>query len=77
RKGFDAPIHDSGARGRGDSRLTLADGRAIEDDALATIYPTTYVLDANGVIAFAHSGRTDFWPDYAPLLDHLSRGTPR
>lgn len=76
RKGFDLPVWDSGAAGRGDSRLSLADRRTIEDDALATVYPTTYVLDANGVIAFAHSGRTGFWPDYAPLLAHLSRGTP-
>ncbi len=71
RKGVTLPLYDSGIKARRETSLKLVDGRTIEDRQLAPVFPSTYVLDANGIIVFAHSGPAADWPGYEPLLRHV------
>lgn len=70
RAGYTLPLYDSGAGPR-ESQLRLADGEVVEDRSLSPQFPTTYVLDRNGVVAFEHSGSASRWPEYAPLIREL------
>jgi thiol-disulfide isomerase/thioredoxin len=62
------PLHDSGAGEETDDALPLAGGATIHDRAIAEVFPTTYVLDRNGVVVFSHVGPITRWPEYLPLL---------
>jgi peroxiredoxin len=71
RRSITMPLYDSGTKGRKDANFKLAGGIKIGDRRLASTFPSTYVLDANGIVVFAHAGRIANWPDYGPLLRHL------
>ncbi len=62
------PLFDSGHQGDGDHLLTLADGGTIEDRHLAPNFPSSYVLDKNGVILFKHRGAVRDWTEYLPFF---------
>ncbi|MDH5750308.1 MAG: redoxin domain-containing protein [Rhodospirillales bacterium] len=72
RHGFSMPFYDSGSKGLSDRRFRKADGGTIEDRVLAPQFPSTYVLDKNGIIVFSHSGLLRNWPQYAPFLRHVA-----
>lgn len=75
--GFTMPLHDSGHRGRGDKSFRLADGTTLTDRRLSSVYPSTYVLDANGIIAFHQAGPGEQWIQYENLIRHLSAKTAK
>lgn len=62
------PLHDSGAGQETDDALPLSGGGTIHDRAIAEVFPTTYILDRNGVVVFSHVGPITRWPEYLPLL---------
>lgn len=65
---LDLPLYDSGLKGPEDENLKLADGGQIRDRELAMVFPTTYVLDKHGVVAFSHTGPVENWLQYVPFL---------
>ncbi|MBL7021698.1 MAG: TlpA family protein disulfide reductase [Nitrospinaceae bacterium] len=71
RRGITMPLYDSGANDRRDTDFSLAGGLKIGDRRLAPVFPSTYVLDSNGIVVFAHAGPIADWPGYEPLLRHV------
>ena len=74
---FTMPLYDSGHRGRSDKSFRMADGVSINDRRLASSYPTTYVLDANGMVVFHQAGAGERWEQYEGLLRHITAATGR
>ena len=72
KRGFTMPLHDSGHQGRADRTFTLADGATVDHRRLATIYPSTYILDADGMVVFGQTGPGERWLEYEALLRHLA-----
>lgn len=66
------PLYDSGAVDEGEQSMRLADGRVISDRSLAPVFPTTYVLDRQGIVVFAHMGPLHQWPQYLPFLKDVA-----
>lgn len=64
------PLYDSGTSGEKDTALSLANGENIEDRKIAPVFPSTYVLDKNGVVVFTHYGPITDWREYAPFFKH-------
>ena len=62
------PLHDSGVKDAATEFLTLANGKAISDRSLSAAFPTTYVLDKNGIVVFSHIGPVPDWSQYLPFL---------
>jgi len=71
KKAISMPLYDSGTKGRKDTAFQLANGGDIEDRRLAPVFPSTYVLDANGIVIFNHTGPASGWPQYEPQLRHV------
>jgi thiol-disulfide isomerase/thioredoxin len=71
--GIRLPLHDSGAEAQ-QNTLKLSSGARIADSVLAPVFPSTYVLDQNGLVVFSHKGELAGWPSYAPLLRDLAGG---
>lgn len=69
----DVPIVDSGVTCAEQTTLTLADGTDIEDRLIARVFPTTYVLDKNGMVIFTHQGPVKDWREYLPFFEHAVR----
>ncbi|MDH5187360.1 MAG: TlpA family protein disulfide reductase [Rhodospirillaceae bacterium] len=69
---FVMPLYDSGHKGRGDKSFRLANGTLLADRRLALAYPTTYILDANGLVVFHQSGAGEQWAQYENLIRHLT-----
>lgn len=67
-QGLGLPLYDSGSADAGSDTLRLADGGQMRDRELARVFPTTYVLDKNGVVVFSSSGPVHGWPEYLPFL---------
>lgn len=74
---FTMPLYDSGHQGRGDKTFRLANGGVLPDRRLASTYPTTYVLDANGLVVFHQAGPGEQWKQYEKLLRHISTNATR
>ena len=69
RNGFDAlPLHDSCIEEEEHSEFTTIGGDLIPDRELAPRFPTSYVLDRNGVILMRHKGPIEDWSEYLPFL---------
>ncbi|MDT8386230.1 MAG: TlpA disulfide reductase family protein [Thiogranum sp.] len=62
------PLSDSGVTCAEQTTLTLADGSSIEDRELARVFPSSYVLDRNGMIIFSHQGPVEDWREYIPFF---------
>jgi thiol-disulfide isomerase/thioredoxin len=73
-QGIRLPLVDSGSAGSGDAQFRLASGGQVADRTIASVFPTTYVLDRHGVVIFSHTGPVHDWRQYeAFLLDAAAR----
>lgn len=72
RHDLNLPLYDSGSHRPQDNRLRLAGGGTLVDRALATVYPTTYVLDRHGIVVFSMRGSPDDWSQYEAFLRDLA-----
>ena len=64
------PLYDSGSRGSDDVHLQLSQGDHILDRELAPVFPSTYILDQNGLVLFSHHGPVNNWQEYIPFIEH-------
>lgn len=64
------PLYDSGTTGDDDTRLSLADGGSVEDRRIARVFPSSYVLDKNGLVIFSHFGPVEDWTEYVDFFEH-------
>ena len=62
------PLADSGVTCVEQTTLSLADGNTIEDREIARVFPSSYVLDKNGMIIFSHQGPVEDWREYIPFF---------
>jgi thiol-disulfide isomerase/thioredoxin len=67
------PLFDSGSTGSDDTDLALADGTRIEDRNIARVFPSSYVLDRNGVVVFSNYGPVEDWLEYLPFFEDAAR----
>ena len=72
KRGFTMPLYDSGHQGQGEKSFRLADGAPLDDRRLASVYPTTYVLDAAGLVVFHQAGPGARWEQYEKLIRHIA-----
>ena len=72
KRGFTMPLYDSGHQAQGAASFLMADGSQLSDRRLATVYPTTYVLDANGLVVFHRAGPELLWAQYESLLRRIA-----
>jgi peroxiredoxin len=73
---FSMPFYDSGARGPADHAFAKADGGIIEDRFLVPVFPSTYILDSQGLVLFSQFGPQENWSLYEPLLRHAVEHRP-
>lgn len=71
------PLFDSGSTGEMDNRFKLADGTTMYDRDIAARFPTTYVLDRNGIIVFAKVGPVAHWPEYLAFINDAAARSGR
>lgn len=67
-RGIDIPVADAGALAEKEGAFKLSNGGKIGDRDLARVFPTTYILDRNGIVLFAHVGPVADWLELEPLL---------
>jgi len=67
-KNITLPLYDSGITKAGSDLLKLSNNKAISDNRIAMVFPTTYILDKHGIVVFAHSGSINNWSEYLPFL---------
>jgi len=63
------PLYDSGVADSDTSTLSLSNGGVINDRDIARVFPSTYVLDRNGVVIFSHHGPVTDWIEYLPFFE--------
>ena len=68
KQGLAIPLYDSGSSDAYDDVLKTADGKDLSDRDVAPIFPSTYVLDRNGIVVFRRFGPAVRWNEYAPLI---------
>jgi len=71
----DLPLYDSGVKDSGTTTLMLKDGSQINDRVIARVFPSTYVLDRNGLVIFSHHGPVSDWLEYIAFFDHAVKAT--
>lgn len=76
-QGIALPLADSGSGGDEDATFRLSGGGRIKDREIASRFPTTYVLDHNGVVVFSHVGPIHDWPQYEAFLGDVMVGRAR
>lgn len=76
-QGIALPMFDSGSTGSGDTKLRLAGGGTLADRTIATIFPTTYVLDKRGIVIFTHVGPVRDWTEYEGFVRDAARSSGR
>lgn len=76
-QGFTLPVFDSGSQGSRDSELDLANGKRLRDREVATVFPSTYVIDKHGVVVFSHFGPVPDWAQYRDFLLDAARRSGR
>jgi thiol-disulfide isomerase/thioredoxin len=64
------PLYDSGVADSDTSTLSLSNGGVINDREIARVFPSTYVLDRNGVVIFSRHGPVTGWLEYLPFFEH-------
>jgi len=72
KQGIALPLADSGSTGDDDASFRLVGGGRIKDREIANRFPTTYVLDRNGLVVFSHIGPIHDWSQYEPFLRDLA-----
>jgi thiol-disulfide isomerase/thioredoxin len=73
----DMPLYDSGVKDSETTTLMLKDGRQVKDREIARVFPSTYVLDRNGLVLFSHYGPVDNWLDYVAFFEHAVKAGTR
>jgi len=68
-------LYDSGAKSLSDTEMQLADGTRIQDREIAKTFPTSFVLDKNGVIVFYHRGPVNNWLEYVDFFRDAALGS--
>ena len=69
----DLPLYDSGVAGAEDDRLKIAGAQTIHDRKIAMAFPTSYVLDKQGVVIFSHQGPVSDWAEYLHFLEDATK----
>jgi len=69
----DLPLYDSGVAGAEDDRLKIAGAQTIHDRKIAMAFPTSYVLDKQGVVIFSHQGPVSDWGEYLHFLEDATK----
>ena len=64
----DMPLYDSGVENDEDDQFTLANGDKIADRRIAKRFPSSFVLDRNGIVVFSHTGPVLDWLEYLPFF---------
>jgi thiol-disulfide isomerase/thioredoxin len=77
RQALTLPLADSGSTGDDDPNFHLADGGKIKDREIASRFPTTYVLDRNGLVIFSHVGPMHEWSQYEVFLRDIADSAMR
>ncbi len=72
-RGIALPIADAGALAEKEGTFLLGSGGKIGDRDLARVFPTTYILDRNGIVLFAHVGPVADWLALEPLLKDAAK----
>ncbi len=72
-QGIDLPIADAGGGTGKDTAFRLGTGGTMPDRELARVFPTSYILDRNGIVLFAHVGPVADWNSLEPLLRDAAR----
>ncbi len=67
-QGLQLPAYDSGAIGLIQPSLSTLAGERLHDRTIASVFPSTFVLDKNGIVVFSHFGPIDDWQAYLPFL---------
>jgi thiol-disulfide isomerase/thioredoxin len=76
KNGFEnVTLYDSGAKSLSDTAFLLADGSRIEDREVAKTFPTSIVLDKNGIVVFYHRGPVNNWMEYIEFFRDAVRGS--
>ena len=69
KNGFEnVKLYDSGVKSLSDTQMYLADGSRVEDRDIAKTFPTSFVLDKNGIVVFYHSGPVNNWLEYVDFF---------
>jgi len=72
-RGFaELPIYDSMNDGGSAEVLQMSSGKSLPDRYLARVFPSSYIMDRNGIVLFSHSGPINDWEEYLPLLRHAA-----
>ncbi|HEB55164.1 MAG TPA: TlpA family protein disulfide reductase [Gammaproteobacteria bacterium] len=72
KNGFgDMPLYDSGADADDNTDFRLANGNLIPDRAIARVFPSSYVIDKNGIVVFGHHGAVNDWLEYINFIQDL------
>ena len=69
---LELPFYDSGERSDASDSLRLADGSSLQDRLLSPVFPTTYILDRQGIVVFSHQGPVSNWLQYLPFLEDVA-----
>jgi thiol-disulfide isomerase/thioredoxin len=73
RNGFNAlRLYDSGAGGEEENLLRTVAGEKIADRNIARVFPSSYVLDRNGIVVFSHVGTISDWSEYLPFFENAA-----
>ncbi len=67
-RGIDLPVADAGALAEKEGAFLLGNGGRIGDRDVARVFPTSYILDRNGIVLFAQVGPVADWGALEPLL---------
>ena len=68
-------LYDSGVKSLSDTEFQLADGSRIQDREIAKTFPTSFVLDKNGVVVFYHRGPVNNWLEYVDFFRDAALGS--
>lgn len=72
KNGFgELPLVDSGVSSEEDTTLDIAGGKVVPDRFLAQVFPSSYVLDQNGIVLFSQRGPIKDWGEYLSLFRHV------
>ncbi len=69
------PLYDSGVTDDDATALSVSNGERINDRDIARVFPTTYVLDRNGLVIFSHHGPVADWLEYLAFFEHAAAST--
>ncbi len=76
KNGFaDMALYDSGADASDNTNFELANSEVIADREIASLFPSSYVIDKNGIVVFAHRGAVNNWLEYFDFIQDVANQT--